>query len=126
MNYKCTVNVWKSTRWMKQYKYHNGYARSDSHIKLMKLVGKAIRAGKYVDYYEEGAWPNTLATVVITDGIETRQSKTRTARNRTNTHVNDPVGTKRLRKDNVRSNSTRKETPANVGRQRKRKSFTSK
>lgn len=121
MNYKCTVNVWKSTRWMKQYKYHNGYTRSIAHIKLMKLVGKAIRAGSYVDYYEEGAWPSTLATVVITDGTETRQPKAGSTSKRKDTHVDDPVGTKRLRKDNVRSNSTRKEAAVNVGRQRKRK-----
>lgn len=125
MKFKMTVNVWKSTRWMKGYRYANGYTRSLEHVKLMKLVGKAIRENKYVNYYEEGPWPNTLATVVITDGTKTRQHEAGAASKRTYAHVNDPVGTKRVRKNNVRSNSTRKKAAVDVGRQRKRKSFAS-
>lgn len=125
MKARYTVNVWRRTEWQVGFRLLNGFERTQEHIKLMKLVGKAIRAGHFVDYYEEGKCPNTLATVVISDGTKTRQYETGSPSKRTYAHVDDPVGTKRLRKDNVRGNGSRKKAPANVGRQRKRKSFAS-
>lgn len=125
MKARYTVNVWKRTSWKVGYRMVYGYERTKEHIKLMKVVGKAIRAGCFVDYFEEGKCPNTLATVVITDGTKTRKHEAGAASKRTNAHVNDPVGTKRVRKDNVRGNSTRKKAAVDVGRQRKRKSFAS-
>lgn len=121
MRIELFCDVWEPTRWRRGFGYATGWKRSRAHVDLMKKIDKFIKAGYTINYIEAEKHPYTRARVVITDGPETREHKAGSASARANPYVDDTMGTKRVRKDNVRSDGTRKEAAVDVGRQRKRK-----
>lgn len=117
------VNVrWKAPVWEMKGRH---FQRSEEHIKMFRMIGEYMALNMLVDYRESGKFPNTIGRVRITSGTKTRQHETGIASAREDAHVDDPVGTKRVRKDYVRLNRTGKKVVVNVGRQRKRKPSTS-
>lgn len=118
------VPLWKRVSWTQDRQLRYGHERTRAHEQLLLVIGKCMSDGATVTYVETEPFPHTYATVRIVHGTEDRKPKAGATSKREDTLINDPVGTKRLRKDNVRSDGTGRKVIVDVGRQRKRKPRT--